>query len=115
MTDIWSATKTALTGLNLPMAANQYLVATGSVLPDAFLVYQVISDPAAQHADNAETLRQYRIQVTYCSRTGLPAIPAIEGAMKTAGFTRLPGRELPYNQDTRHFGFALDFSYLDEE
>jgi hypothetical protein len=115
MMDIWTATQTALTSLSIPMAANQYLVSTAAALPDAFIVYQVISDPPVQHADNVEKLRQYRMQVTYYSRTGLAAMPDIEGAMRAAGFARQPGRELPYNQDTRHFGFALDFSYLDEE
>jgi hypothetical protein len=42
-------------------------------------------------------------------------MPDIVGAMTLAGFTRLPGRELPYNPNTRHFGIALDFNYLEEE
>ena len=115
MMDIWSTTRTALTGLGLPMAANQYLAATGAELPDAFLIYQMISDPARQHADNAETLRSYRVQVTYYSRSGLSSLPNIEGAMIAAGFTRLAGRELPFNQDTKHYALAIDFNYLDEE
>lgn len=115
MMDIWSATSTALTGLGLPMAANQYLIATGADYPDAFLVYTLISDPPAQHAENVETLRRYRMQVSYFSRSGLSGMPGIEGAMIAAGFTRLPGRELPYNPETRHFGMALEFYFLDEE
>lgn len=115
MIDIWSIIKTALTGLGLAMAANRYLTATPNDLPDTFLVYQVIGDPPAQHADNAETLRRYRVQVSYYSRSGLSGMPNIEGAMLAAGFTRLPGREMPYNQDTRHYGYVLEFYYLDEE
>jgi hypothetical protein len=113
MIDIWTVTRTALSGLGLPTAANQLIVATGADRPDAYLVYQQISDPAAQHADDRETIRRYRMQVTYYGRTGLAGMPNIEGAMIAAGFTRLAGRELPYNAETRHFGFAFDFNYLD--
>lgn len=115
MMDIWSAAKTALTGLALPMAANQYLVATGADLPDAFLVYQLVTDPPAQAADDTETLRSYTMQVTYYSRTGLAGMPDIEGAMIAAHWTRSAGRELPYNSDTRHYGYAFDFNLLAEE
>jgi hypothetical protein len=96
------------------MAANTFLAATGNELPDTFLVYQMISNPAIQQADDDETLRGYRVQVSYYSRTGLAGVPDIDGAMKTAGFTRLPGRELPYNEKTRHFGLALDYHFLEE-
>lgn len=115
MIDIWTEVKDALTGLSLPMAANVFLVATGAELPDTFLVYQLISDPPAQNADDGETLRSYRVQVTYYGRAGLSGMPDIEGAMIAAGFTRMAGRELPYNTETRHFGFASDFNLLVEE
>lgn len=114
-TTIWERVKTALTALALPLAANVYIPDSGHELPDSYLVYFMVSDPPAQHADNVEKLRTYRMQVSYYSRSGLLTMPDIVGAMTGAGFTRLPGRELPYNPDTRHFGIALDFSYLEEE
>lgn len=121
MSSIWEITEDALDGLGLPLAANTMIVATGAELPDAFLVFQVISNPPRLHADNLEELRSYRMQVSVYSRTGMAAlhgatsIPAqVETAMLAAGFTRLEGRELPYNQQTRHFGHAMDFNYLEQ-
>lgn len=115
MPSIWSRTKTALTSLSQPMAANQYLVATGADLPDLFMVYQLISSPPEQHADNVETMRSYRMQVSVYSRTGLDSLPAVATAMVAAGFTRSLITELPYNQLTRHYGLALEFIYTEQE
>lgn len=116
---IWERVKTALAGLNTPMAANTFLTDSGEELPDVFFVYSLISDPAEQHADNVETLRFYRVQVTLYSRSGLaevtPDQAAVTAAMLADGFLRGPARELPYNVDTRHFGLAMDFHYLEEE
>jgi hypothetical protein len=113
---IWSDTYTALSGIGLPLAANTMIVATGADLPDQFIVYSMISNPPEQHADNVEKLRSYRMQISVYSRTGMTTIPAqVETAMLAAGFTRLEGRELPYNQQTRHFGLAMDFNYLSED
>ena len=112
---IWARTYNALSGLNIPLAANTYIPPSGQELPDSYIVFQLIDDPAVQAADNVEKLRSYRMQVTYYSRSGLQSMPDIISAMTTAGYTRLPGRELPYNPETRHFGFAYDFNYLEEE
>lgn len=112
---IWERVYAALDGLGLPLAASVYIPESGEELPDSYIVYFMVDDPAEQHADNVEKLRQYRMQVSYYSRSGLVSMPDIVGAMLAAGFTRLPGRELPYNPDTRHFGIALDFAYLEEE
>ncbi len=112
---IWERIKDALTPLYEPMAANQYLVESYADLPDRFLVYQMVSDPPRQHADNLEVSRLYRVQVTIYDRHGLANLPDIEGAMLSAGFTRAGSLELPYNRQTRHYGLAADFFFLDEE
>lgn len=113
---IWEITEDALDGLGLPLAANTMIVATGAELPDSYLVYQVISNPPRLHADDLEKLRSYRMQVSIYSRSGLAAIPSlVEAAMLAAGFTRIEGRELPYNPQTRHFGLATDFNFLSED
>ena len=112
---IWERVASALSGLSVPAAANVLVVASESERPDAYLVYQVISDPPAQHADYRETLRTYRVQVSVYSRNGLAGLPKqVEAAMLAAGFTRIAGRELPYSTATGHFGFAQDFNYLEE-
>lgn len=115
MSSIWEITEDALDGLSLPLAANTMIVATGAELPDAFLVFQVIDNPAELHADNLEELRSYRVQVSVYSRTGMASIPAqVVSAMLAAGFTRMDARDLPYNLQTRHFGHAMDFNYLED-
>lgn len=112
---IWSTTYTALSTLGYPVAANAMILAAGTDYPEEYLVYQMISNPPELHADNVETLRSYRIQVSVYSRSGLEVIPdQVETAMLAAGFTRLEGRELPYNHQTRHFGAALDYSFLED-
>ena len=111
---IWARVKTALTSLSIPMAANTMVTCTGTQLPDTNLVYQLISSPQEQAADDRETLRSYRMQVSYYSRAGLTNLPDISGAMVAAGFTRGPIRELPYNPTTRHFGLAMEFVFLEE-
>jgi len=113
---IWETTAAALAGLGLPLAANTMIAATGEELPDEYLVYQLISDPPTQHADDSEKLVSYRMQVSFYSRSGLATIPKqVKNAMIAAGFTRLDSREIPYNHETRHFGLAMDFNYLEEE
>lgn len=109
---IWERVAAALASLGIPTAANVY---TGASLPDVFAVYQLISDPPAQHADDGETLTRYRVQVTVYSRAGLSTLPDIRGAMLAAGFTRAGSRELPFNPSTRHYGLAQDFFYLEEQ
>jgi hypothetical protein len=112
---IWERARAALVGIGLPVAANTIVVASGSDYPDQYLVYQMISNPPLLHGDDVELVRRYRMQVNFFSRTGLDSIPAqIETAMLAAGFTRLEGREIPYNQDTRHFGLSMDFNYLED-
>lgn len=114
MPTIWARTETALTGLSVPMAANRYLVASTNQLPDLFMVYQLISSPPELSADNVEKYRTYRMQVTVWNRSGLNALPDVAAAMVAAGFCRGPIRELPYEESTRHFGLAMEFTYLEE-
>jgi hypothetical protein len=114
-TSIWARTKTALTGLGVPIAANRYLVSTGQQLPDQYIIYQLISSPPELYADNVEKYRSYRMQVTIWDRSGLANLPDIAGSMVAAGFGRGPFRELPYVESTRHYGLAYDFFYLEEE
>ena len=112
---IWERVSTALSGLGVPMAANVYQLDTGDELPDQFLVYSLVSAPPAQHADDAETLRTYTVQVSIYDRAGLITLPDIAGAMVADGFTRGPLRELPRDEKTGHYGLALEFNYLEQE
>jgi hypothetical protein len=111
---IWERVKTALTALAVPMAASEYIVATGASLPDLYLVYFQVSGVGEQHADDVEISRSKRVQVSVYSRAGLISLPDVTGAMVAAGFTPGPDREIPYNPLTRHFGLAMDFFFLEE-
>lgn len=111
-TNIWPVVEAALSPLSVPMAAGTYVAATAQERPDLYLVYSLPSETPEQHADNGETLRGYRVQVNIYSRTGLGSLPDVDGAMTAAGFKRGPGRQLPYNPDTRHHGMSRDYFYL---
>jgi hypothetical protein len=110
---IWERVYTALSGLGWTLAENQMLVASGSQLPDDFLVYQLISSTPEEHADDVEKLRTWQVQVSAYSRSGLAGLPAIATAMTAAGFLRGNERELPYDQVTRHYGLAMEFRYYE--
>jgi hypothetical protein len=109
---IWETVETALAGIAIPQAANFYQAASGSSLPDEFLVYFLLSSIPEQHGDDAETLRSWRVEVNYYNRAGLANLPGIDAAMVAASFTRGPQRELPYNQLTRHHSLALEYILL---
>jgi len=108
VSDVFSEVKSALTGLSVPMWAGAYLGASGE-LPDVFLIYSLISDYPAQHADNTEQERAHRVQVSIYSRTGLESLPNVVGAMTAAGWMTGQRRMLPYQQQTGHHCLAIDF------
>jgi len=112
---IWARVKAALTGLSVPMAANAYVAAEGAERPDVYMVYFLVVSPPRQHADNRETLREYSVQVSIYSRDGLTGLPEVENAMLAAGFMFEAQRELPYNPETRHYGLAMDFNFVEEK
>jgi len=111
---IWELIEDALEGLNLPMAENYFITETGEELPNEYMAYFLITSLPEQHADDQEKSRNYHVQINYYNRDGLAGMPDISDAMTTAGFTCGPTRELSYNQETRHFGLALEFWYYEE-
>lgn len=111
MPSIQEITKTALDNLSpsLTFAMDQLI---GS-LPDVFIVYTLISGAPEQHADNAETARTYRMQLSIMDRNGLFArANDVDTVMIAAGFTKGPERALPRDSNTSHFGLAKDYFYL---
>jgi hypothetical protein len=115
MTTIFERMNDALEGLGLPMADNFYKVSSGGSLPNEFMLYFEIISISGQHADDVEKSRHYHMQISYFNIAGLQSMPDIAGAMMTEGFTKGPTRELPYNQETGHYGYALEFWYYEEE
>lgn len=115
MSSIWERVAAALGNLSpvVPFVANVFIPASGTQLPDLYLVYFLVSSPPEQVADDAETHRSYRVQVSHYCRTGLAGLPDVPGVMVAAGFARGPQRELPYNETTRHFGLAQEFVFVE--
>jgi hypothetical protein len=115
VTTIYERTATALGTLSpaIPYALGQYITATGADLPDTFIVFTLVDGSPEQHADDAEWYRTYRVQVSIYSRSGLVSLPDVNTAMLAAGFTKGPERQLPYDQESKHFGLAKDFFYLE--
>jgi hypothetical protein len=114
---IWERMVAALTPLGLPLAASAWLPDSGADIPASYLAYFVVSSPPEQAADNVETLRSWSVQVSYFSKTGFSSaqLAALNAAMTGAGFTRSSIHELPYDTNTRHFGLALEYVFLEEE
>lgn len=105
----------ALLPLGVPYAANVYEVTTGQELPDLYLVYSVVSNYPEQAADDAETERTFRVQVSVYNRAGLTTLPDVSGQMVEAGFMKSRRTEIPYNRDTGHYGIAMEFTICFEE
>jgi hypothetical protein len=113
MPTIFEITNDALETLSVPFAMDIFLAVDG-VLPDLFLVYQLVAGVPEQHADNAETERSYLMQVNIMSRSGLAVLPNVDAAMTAAGYTKGPERQLPRDPETRHFILSKDYYYLKE-
>ena len=110
MPNIFEITKTALASISpaVPHVPDELI---GS-LPDTYLIYHVVTGVGAEHADNEETARAYRVQVDIMSKDGLTSLPDVDTAMRAAGFTKGPERELPKESTTSHYGLAKDYFYL---
>ena len=82
---IWETTAAALASLDIAMGADSYISTT---LPDQYIVYSLVDGVPAQHADDAELSREYRVQISFYSRGGLQDadLTAITAAMTAAGF-----------------------------
>ncbi len=111
MTTIFERVNTALATLTgVPSSLAPYKSAT---LPDLYLVYQLIDSPQEQAADDAETVRSYRVQVTIWNTAGLAVLPDVDTAMTSAGFMKSNWRQLPQDRETGHYGLAKDYFYVE--
>jgi len=113
MPNIFEITNTALNSISPPVDyAMDDLI---GALPDTYIVYSLISGVPQQHADDAETARTYRVQVSIMSKNGLASLPNVDAAMLAAGFRKGPERALPKDSTTSHYGLAKDYFYLENE
>ena len=111
MTTIFERVQTALSGLGVPVENGQI----EGKLPETYIVWQVISAPVEQEADNKLISKLQYVQVNTWSRRGAVAYPDVETAMTTAGFDYESGRDLVYSETSKHYGYGMDFTYLEEK
>lgn len=110
MTTIFERVQTALSGLGVPVKNGQI----DGELPETYIVWQIISAPVEQEADNKLISKLHTVQVNIWSRKGATAYPDVESAMTAAGFAYESGRDLVYSEDSKHSGYGMDFNYLEE-
>lgn len=110
MPTIFEVVETALGNLDpaVPFAQDDMI----GELPDTYITYFLVDGVPAEHADNEETARTYRVQVNRMSTNGLVGLPNVDAVMRAAGFTFGPERELPKDPTTSHYGLAKDYFYL---
>ncbi|TRZ48830.1 hypothetical protein D4S03_09145 [bacterium] len=112
MTTIFELVATALDKLSptVPYGLGTYLC--DGELPDQYMAFSLIDGVPEQHADNIETHRSYRVQISIFSRSGLAVLPGVDAAMLAAGFTKGPERQLARDDETEHYGLGKDYFYL---
>jgi hypothetical protein len=110
MSDPYTLTTTAIATLALPYAADANRSSLGTPLPDTFIVYRRISSAPQQSADDAETERFCRMQLSVFSRSG--TMPETDAAMKAQGFRYARETELAYDDQTGHYGTAREYTIL---
>lgn len=117
MTDIYALIYDTLLQLGYPVR-EQGTYGEDDKLPATHVTYQIIDSPNNSHADNLPTSQTTRIQVTLYSKK--PALKqgadqAIKAVMLPAGFLRVGGRDLPYNEKTGHYAYTCDYRFYDNE
>ena len=112
MTTIFERVKTALSTISPAVAHSLAPYKSTTALPDQYLAYQLIVDVPEQHADDAETVRSYLVQVSVFSRAGLVSLPDVDTAMLAAGFIKGRERQLPQDPQTGHYGLAKEYIFV---
>lgn len=112
---IYSITNNALATLSPAIPFSMAPYQSAAELPATFITYQLISGNRAQSANNAETLREYLIQITIYSTAGLHSLPNVDAAMLAAGFQKSAERQLPRDDSTGHFILAKDYVYVEDQ
>lgn len=110
MTTVFEQVEDALDTLSVAYGMDTYQ--SNGELPDQYMAYSLIDGVASQHADDAETQRTYRVQVSLYDRNGLANLPDVDTAMLAAGFAKGPERQLPRNNESGHYGLAKDYFKL---
>ncbi len=113
MTTIFERVETALGTVSpaISFASAPYK----GTLPNAYVTHQLLPSPAAQHADNEETERVYTMQLNFWDKAGIPSTTNVDAAMKAAGFHKSDVRQLPQDQQSHHYGLAVEYVYIESQ
>ena len=113
MTTIFQRVETALSTISpsISYAAAPYK----DTLPNAYVTHQLINSPAEEHADGVETERSYTMQLNFWDKAGIPSTTNVDAAMKEAGFHKGNVRQLPQDQQTHHYGLAVEYVYFETQ
>jgi len=107
--------ETILTAIGLPYHFERMTCSTAQ-LPDTYITYFLVDDPAKGHSDNKETSHSPRIQVSlfYRDISKVKTVPdQIEAAFMAANFMRVEAGRIPYQEDTQHYGWRCDFRFYE--
>ena len=114
VSDPYELTATAMATLSgsVPYAADANRDDLADPLPDLFIVFSEVPAGPQQSADDDETERFYRMQVSIYNRAGLINLPDTDTAMQAVGFRFAGDTHLPYNDKTLHYGIAREYTIL---
>lgn len=117
MSNIYNRIYSTLTQLGYTVR-EQGSFAPGTILPDTFVTYQIIGQPSISFADNRPTGSTTRVQVALYSKD--PEIKqnadnALKAVMLPSGFLRIDGRPLPFDAETGHYAYTVDYRYYETE
>lgn len=113
MTTIFERVENALATVS--PAINYSSTPYKGALPNAYVTHQLLTSPPELHADNVELERSYTIQLNYWDISNIPSTTSVDAAMLAAGFQKNTVRQLPQDQQTNHYGLAVEYIYLEQE
>ena len=117
MSNIYKTVCDTLEPLGYPLSL-QGSYADNAIFPETFITYQLIDSQNNSHADNLPTSTTHRIQLSLYSKKPViqqGADTTLKSVMLPSGFVRAGGRDLPFNQDTGHYGYTCDYRYFETE
>ena len=101
---------------NIPFDFERWEESKRGDLPDTYIVYYLVADPAASSADGKERIHLPRIQISlfYRNKETILTVPdKIFSKFTQRGFRRSNTGRIPYQQNTGHYGWRSDFYYLE--
>jgi len=117
LTDVYNKIYTTLAALGFPVS-EQGSYGPTETLPETLITYFVLDETDISHADNLPASTMTSAQVALYSKR--PAIVqqanrTLRSVMLPAGFLRAGGRNLPFDQETGHYGYTSTYNFYDME